>query len=115
MEECLREKLYQKLNQEVPYLIRLRNTGWALQPNGVLVIQETIYVPSVSIQVFNYTSAIELLTLKKMVAGTKGRTIFGITTEAQAEISRLFNRSVTLQLIIKVRKDLMREGSEYRV
>eukprot|EP01128_Nolandella_sp_AFSM9_P004151 TRINITY_DN1818_c0_g1_i1.p1 TRINITY_DN1818_c0_g1~~TRINITY_DN1818_c0_g1_i1.p1 ORF type:complete len:436 (-),score=85.24 TRINITY_DN1818_c0_g1_i1:49-1305(-) len=98
VEECLRERLYDRLNEEVPYLIVIRNTGWKLQPSGRLYIQQTLFVPSIGVL--------------RMVHGVKSENLFAIQVEAEKEISVLMNRPINLSIEVKVRKDILREESQ---
>jgi GTP-binding protein Era len=87
-EEIVREKLYQRLNQELPYQLFLNNTGWTDLPDGSLLINMTINVRKDA--------------HKRSVYGQKGRGIYSITQTAEQDLTAHFQRKVLLRLHVKV-------------
>eukprot|EP01125_Pyxidicula_operculata_P021737 TRINITY_DN859_c0_g1_i1.p1 TRINITY_DN859_c0_g1~~TRINITY_DN859_c0_g1_i1.p1 ORF type:complete len:283 (-),score=29.10 TRINITY_DN859_c0_g1_i1:59-907(-) len=94
-EEIIREKIFKRVNREVPYKVKLENNGWTILPNGTLRIDETILVPK--------------LNHKRMVLGLKGSGIYGINEAATQELQSIFNRTIDLRLHVKVSKSGMVE------
>jgi GTPase Era involved in 16S rRNA processing len=43
--ELVREKFFRRLDKEIPYVIRVENTGIVELPNGDLSIEETVFIP----------------------------------------------------------------------
>jgi GTP-binding protein Era len=89
-EEIIREKVYQRLNQEVPYIVRQHNVGWTELPDGSLRIDQYLIVPKI--------------TQKWMITGTKGRVIKAIASEATEDIQKIFNRKVYVNLQVQQKK-----------
>jgi GTP-binding protein Era len=90
-EEIMREKLYRRLNQEVPYLISLENEGWTILKDGRLRIHEKIIVPKKS--------------MIPLIIGEKGRIINGVVDEANRELGAIFQRPVMISFSLKYMKD----------
>uniref|UniRef100_A0A6B2LBJ0 Era-type G domain-containing protein n=1 Tax=Arcella intermedia TaxID=1963864 RepID=A0A6B2LBJ0_9EUKA len=89
-EEIIREKIFKRINKEVPYAITLQNVGWTYLPNGSLRIDENILVKKPG--------------HKKMVLGKSGKSIYGIIETASQDIQAVLNRDVTLILNVKLDK-----------
>jgi len=91
-EEIIREKVYQRLNQEVPYIVRQHNVGWTELPDGSLRIDQYLIVPKVS--------------QKWMITGTKGSVIKAIATDATEDLQKIFNRKVYINLQVQQKKHI---------
>jgi len=89
-EEIIREKLFRRLNQEVPYLTRIETTGWGILPDGTLGVSINVIVPKES--------------MKSAVYGQKGSGIYSITNTAQEDLMAHFQRKVLLRIHVKVSK-----------
>jgi len=89
-EEIIREKIYKRINQEVPYMIRLENAGWTNLPTGGIRIDENVLVKKSG--------------HKKLFMGKQGRGIYGIIETATQELQALLRRPVELQLHVKIDK-----------
>ena len=94
--EIIREKLFEKLYQEVPYSVAVDVEVWDEEDDRVL-IHAAIYVAKPS--------------HKAMVIGRAGTTIKEIGTEARKDIQALIGGKVHLQLWVKV-KDNWSEDTE---
>ena len=88
--EIIREKLFEKLYQEVPYSVAVDVEVWGEEDDRVL-IHAAIYVAKPS--------------HKAMVIGRAGEGIKAIGTAARKEIRDLVDKKVHLELWVKVRED----------
>ena len=88
--EIIREKLFEKLYQEVPYSVAVDVEVWDEEDDRVL-IHAAIYVAKPS--------------HKAMVIGRAGEGIKAIGTSARKEIRDLVDKKVHLELWVKVRED----------
>ena len=88
--EIIREKLFEKLYQEVPYSVAVDVEVWDEEDDRVL-IHAAIYVAKPS--------------HKAMVIGRAGEGIKAIGTAARKEIRDLVDKKVHLELWVKVRED----------
>lgn len=88
--EIIREKLFEKLYQEVPYSVAVDVEVWDEEPDRVL-IHAAIFVARPS--------------HKAMVIGRAGEGIKAIGTAARKEIRDLLDKKVHLELWVKVRED----------
>ena len=96
--EIVREKVFEKLRQEVPYTTAVDIESWEEEPERDLtVIHAVIFVQRPS--------------HKAMVIGRAGATIKEIGTEARKDIQKLIGGRVHLQLFVKV-KDNWAEDTE---
>ena len=88
--EIIREKLFEKLYQEVPYSVAVDVEVWDEEDDRVL-IHAAIYVAKPS--------------HKAMVIGRAGEGIKAIGTAARKEIRDLVDKKVHIELWVKVRED----------
>lgn len=88
--EIIREKLFEKLYQEVPYSVAVDVEVWDEEDDRVL-IHAAIYVAKPS--------------HKAMVIGRAGEGIKAIGTAARKEVRDLVDKKVHLELWVKVRED----------
>ena len=98
--EITREKLLERLHQEIPYAATVETERWTEQKDGSARIEQTIYV--------------ERDSQKKIVIGRGGASIKAISTAARAEISALAERPVHLFLFVKVRENWADDPERYR-
>jgi len=87
-EEIIREKIYCRINGDVPYRVWLENLAWYVGRDGGYVIHHNILVPNTH--------------LKKIMVGEDARTIKCISMGVQKELEKLFHRNVHLFLAVKV-------------
>ena len=96
--EIVREKVFERLRQEVPYTTAVDIESWEEEPERDLtIIHAVIFVQRPS--------------HKAMVIGRAGSTIKEIGTEARRDIQNLIGGKVHLQLFVKV-KDTWAEDTE---
>ena len=96
--EIVREKVFERLRQEVPYTTAVDIEAWEEdEERGMAVIHAVIYVARAS--------------HKAMVIGRAGATIKQIGIEARRDIQELIGSKVNLQLWVKV-KDNWAEDAE---
>lgn len=89
--EIIREKLFEKLHQEVPYAVAVEIEKWDEDPErDLVVIYAVIYVARAS--------------HKAMVIGKSGERIKSIGIAARKEIKELLDKKVHLELWVKVRE-----------
>lgn len=98
--EITREKVFERLHQELPYQTTVETEAWQDQPDGSVRIEQTIYVTRDS--------------QKKIVIGAKGATIKAISMAARKEISALAETPVHLFLFVKVRENWADDPERYR-
>merc|ERR1712100_580831 len=53
--ETIREKIYRRLNKEIPYEVEQRNVDWYEMEDGTLRIENNLYVPQESHKVYLYS------------------------------------------------------------
>lgn len=97
--EITREKMYDRLHEELPYQAAVETTAWLEQKNGVRV-EQTIFV--------------ERDSQKRIVLGKGGSMIKLLSTEARKELSKVLERPVHLFLFVKVRENWGDDPERYR-
>ncbi len=98
--EITREKLFERLHDELPYQSTVETELWKELPDGSARIEQTIYVAREG--------------QKKIVIGEGGRTIKAIGQAARAEIAEAAEQKVHLFLFVKVRPDWAEDPERYR-
>ncbi len=98
--EITREKLFERLHQELPYQATVETESWTDQKNGSARVEQTIYVTRES--------------QKKIVIGKAGATIKAISMAARKEISEIAEKPVHLFLFVKVRENWADDPERYR-
>jgi GTP-binding protein Era len=97
--EITREKLFIKLDKELPYSLTVKNDSYEVLDNGELKIHQTIYVVKES--------------QKSIVVGKNGSMIKQIGLEARTDIAEIAGAKVHLFLFVKVKKDWMNDVESY--
>jgi GTPase len=97
--EITREKIFERLHDELPYEATVETTAWAEQGKSVR-IEQTIYV--------------ERDGQKAIVLGAGGRTIKQISMEARRELAEVLEKPVHLFLFVKVRENWGDDPERYR-
>jgi GTPase len=97
--EVTREKIYDRLHDELPYHAAVETTAWQEQKNGIR-IEQTIFV--------------ERDSQKRIVLGKGGSMIKQVSTEARRELSEMLERPVHLFLFVKVREGWGDDPARYR-
>ena len=98
--EITREKLFNRLHQELPYQATVETETWKELRGGDVRIEQTIYV--------------ERESQRKIVLGKGGATIKAIGAEARKEIAALTEQKVHLFLFVKVREGWGDDPERYR-
>jgi GTP-binding protein Era len=98
--EITREKIYQKLHQELPYQSTVETDSWTERNDRSVRIEQTIFV--------------ERESQRKIVLGKGGATIKSIGAEARKEIADILGQKVHLFLFVKVRENWGDDPDRYR-
>ncbi len=98
--EITREKLFERLHQELPYASTVETESWKEQADGSVRIEQVIFV--------------ERDSQKKIVIGKGGDTIKAISMAARKEIAEIVERPVHLFLFVKVREKWADDPERYR-
>jgi GTPase len=98
--EITREKLYDRLHQELPYESTVETDRWTELKDGSVRIEQTIFVARES--------------QRKIVVGKRGQVLKAIGAEARHEIAELIEAPVHLFLFVKVREDWGDDPERYR-
>jgi len=98
--EITREKIYDRLHQELPYAITVETTDWKTLRNKSVRVEQTIFV--------------ERDSQKKIVLGKSGQSIKAISSEARAELAAILECPVHLFLFVKVRENWADDPQRYR-
>jgi GTPase len=99
--EITREKLFAKLDQEIPYSVTVKTDSYEVLHNGQIKIHQTIFVVRDS--------------QKAIVLGKRGERIKEVSFEARRDIAELAGSEVHLFLFIKVKKDWMNNSESYEM
>ena len=98
--EITREKLIERLHDELPYQATVETDEWKDQADGSARIEQTIFVTRES--------------HRKIVLGEGGRTIKAIGTAARKDIAEAHGAPVHLFLHVKVREKWLDDPERYR-
>ena len=98
--EITREKLFERLHQELPYHSTVETETWKELRKGDVRIEQTIYV--------------ERESQRKIVLGKGGATIKAIGEAARREIAQIVEAKVHLFLFVKVREGWGDDPERYR-
>jgi GTP-binding protein Era len=98
--EITREKLFERLHQELPYHSTVETESWKELRHGDLRVEQTIYV--------------ERESQRKIVLGKGGATIKAIGEAARKEIAEIAEAKVHLFLFVKVREGWGEDPERYR-
>jgi GTP-binding protein Era len=98
--EITREKMFERLHDELPYQTTVETELWKEMPDGSTRIEQTIYVTREG--------------HKKIVIGDGGRTIKSIGSAARIDIAEAAETKVHLFLFVKVREKWGDDPERYR-
>jgi GTP-binding protein Era len=98
--EITREKIYERLHQELPYESTVETDQWQPRPDGSVRIEQTVFV--------------ERESQRKIVLGKGGQTIKAIGQAARREIAEIAEAPVHLFLFVKVRENWSDDPERYR-
>ena len=99
--EMTREKIYERLHEELPYASTVETEGWEERKDGSVKIDQVIYVQRDS--------------QKAIVLGKGGKTAKLIGQLARAEMEKYFERKVHLFLFVKVRENWTEDKERLRM
>jgi len=98
--EITREKIFNRLHDELPYAMTVETASWEERKDGSVRVEQTIYVVRKS--------------QKAIVLGKGGQMIKQISTEARHELAEILERPVHLFLFVKVREGWQDDPERYR-
>ncbi len=98
--EITRERIYDRLHQELPYATNVVTEQWQEMKDGSARIEQTIFV--------------ERDGQKAIVLGKGGATIKALGSAARSEMEALFGHKVHLFLHVKVRENWSEDPAHYR-
>jgi GTPase len=98
--EITREKIYQKLHQELPYQSTVETEKWTERKDKSVRIEQTIFV--------------ERESQRKIVLGKGGATIKSIGAESRKELIEILGVPVHLFLFVKVHENWGDDPDRYR-
>ncbi|GLS42953.1 GTPase Era [Methylobacterium brachythecii] len=98
--EITREKIYDRLHEELPYRSTVETDQWQIKTDGSVRIEQTIFV--------------ERESQRSIVLGKDGQTIKAIGQAARREIAEVAEAKVHLFLHVKVRENWADDPARYR-
>ena len=98
--EITREKIYERLHEELPYQSTVETDQWQPRPDGSVRIEQTVFV--------------ERDSQRKIVLGKGGQTIKAIGQAARKEIAEIAESPVHLFIFVKVRENWSDDPERYR-
>jgi len=98
--EITREKIFDRLHDELPYQSTVETDSWTQQQDGSARIEQTIFVAREG--------------QKRIIIGEGGRTIKAIGQAARLEIAEAAEQPVHLFLFVKVRENWAEDPERYR-
>lgn len=98
--EVMREKIYDRLHQELPYATTVETTDWRDMGKRGVRIEQTIYV--------------ERTSQRAIVLGAKGQTMKAMAMDARREIGEMIEQPVHLFTFVKVRERWSDDPERYR-
>jgi GTP-binding protein Era len=98
--EVTREKLFMRLNQELPYSLTVETESWEERKDGSVRIQQVVYVSRAN--------------HKPIVLGKGGQTIKKVGALAREELEEMLGCRVHLFLFVKVREKWLDDPERYR-
>ena len=98
--EITREKMFERLHEELPYQTTVETDDWKTLPDGSARIEQTIFVTRPG--------------HKKIVIGENGQTIKSIGKAARKDIGEAAESNVHLFLHVKVRENWLDDPERFR-
>jgi GTP-binding protein Era len=98
--EITREKIYNRLHDELPYSSTVETTSWQERKDGSVRIEQTVFVARDG--------------QKAIMLGRGGETIKQISMESRKELTEILERPVHLFLFVKVREGWQDDPERYR-
>ncbi|MDE2018682.1 MAG: GTPase Era [Hyphomicrobiales bacterium] len=98
--EITREKIFERLHDELPYQMTVETEGWTERPDGSARVEQVVYVAREG--------------HKKIVIGEGGRNLKAIGSAARKDIAEAAGHPVHLFLFVKVRANWEDDPERYR-
>ncbi len=98
--EITREKIFLRLEQELPYAIFVENESWEETENSVKISQAIL---------------VQREGQKKIVIGNKGAMIKDVGIAARRELEKILDKKVHLSLFVKVKPDWKDNSESYQL
>ncbi len=98
--EITREKIYERLHEELPYRSTVETDAWEERPDGSVRIEQTIFV--------------ERESQRMIVLGKGGQTIKSIGQASRRDIAEAAEQPIHLFLHVKVRENWADDPARYR-
>jgi GTPase len=98
--EITREKIFERLHDEIPYQCTVETETWQAKKDGSVKIEQVIYVARES--------------QRKIMLGEKGQTIKAVGSAARLDIAEAAETNVHLFLFVKVRENWESDPERYR-
>ena len=98
--EITREKIFERLHEELPYQSTVETESWENKKDGSISIRQVIYVSRES--------------QRKIVLGKNGQTIKAIGQTARKELTEIMETPVHLFLFVKVRENWTDDPERYQ-
>lgn len=99
--EITREKIFERLHQELPYAIFVETRGWENFDNGSIKIDQVIYV--------------ERDSQKGIVLGKGGQTVKDIGQKVRLELEEMLGCRVHLKIFVKAQPGWAERSENYRL
>ncbi|MBK9082798.1 MAG: GTPase Era [Rhizobiales bacterium] len=98
--EITREKLFERLHEELPYQLTVETEQWKEQQDGSVRVEQTIYVTREG--------------HKKIVIGDGGHVLKTVGSMARKDIAAEAGQKIHLFLFVKVRENWLDDPERYR-
>ena len=98
--EITREKIFLRLEQELPYAIFVETESWEESDNFVKISQAIM---------------VQREGQKKIVIGDKGAMIKDIGISARRELEKMLDKKIHLELFVKVKPNWKDDSESYRL
>ena len=98
--EITREKLFERLHQELPYALTVETESWKELKSGDVRVEQTVFVQRDS--------------HKKILLGKGGQTVKAVSQSARKDLQSMLDQKIHLFLFVKVREKWLDDPERYR-
>lgn len=98
--EITREKLFERLHQELPYSLTVETESWKELKSGDVRVEQTVFVQRDS--------------HKKILLGKNGQTVKAVSQSARKDLQTMLDQKIHLFLFVKVREKWLDDPERYR-
>ena len=98
--EITREKLFERLHQELPYSLTVETESWKELKGGDVRVEQTVFVQRES--------------HKKILLGKGGQTVKAVSQSARKDLQEMLEQKFHLFLFVKVREKWLDDPERYR-